>query len=81
MGSYKLPIDTCGLSLTIFELFRWLEKRFRPSDPDTVTNTARSRSYRFVERKKSNQERPQIVRQGETQCGQNDDVADFGATP
>ena len=29
MGSYLLPIDTYGLSLTGFELFNWLQKRFR----------------------------------------------------
>ena len=40
MYSYKLPTDTYGLSLTVFELFSWLQKRFRPADPDTMTNTA-----------------------------------------
>ena len=44
MGSYLLPIDTYGLSHTVFELFGWLQKRFRPSarpsDQDTMTNTA-----------------------------------------
>ena len=41
-GSYLLPIDTCGLSLTMFELFGWIQKRFRPSvrpsDGNTMTN-------------------------------------------
>ena len=38
-GSYLLPIDTYGLSLTVFELFSWLQRRFRPT-PDTMTSTA-----------------------------------------
>ena len=33
MGSCQLPIDTYGLSLTIFELFNWLQKRFQPVHP------------------------------------------------
>ena len=44
MYSYSLPIYTYGLSLTVFELFSWLDKRFRPPvrpfDPDTMNNTA-----------------------------------------
>ena len=48
MYSHKLPIDTYGLSVTVFELIfelsSWLQKRFRPSvcpsDPDTMTSTA-----------------------------------------
>ena len=36
----KLPIDTYGLCVTIFESLSWLEKLFRPSDPDMMTNTA-----------------------------------------
>ena len=45
MYSYQLPIDTYGLSVTVFELFSWLQTRFspspaRPSDPDTMRNTA-----------------------------------------
>ena len=44
IGSYQLPIDTYGLYFTFFELFTWLQKRFRPSvrpcDPATMTNTA-----------------------------------------
>ena len=33
---------TYSLSVTIFELFSWLQQRFRPSvRPDTMTNTAR----------------------------------------
>ena len=44
MYSYSLPIDTYGLSVTVFELFSWLQKRFcpfaRPTDPDMMTNTA-----------------------------------------
>ena len=35
-GSYLLPIDTNGPSATVFELFSWPKKRFRPSDPDTA---------------------------------------------
>ena len=31
MGSYLLPIDTYGLSLTVLELFIWLQKRLRPT--------------------------------------------------
>ena len=46
MGSYLLPIDSYGLSLTVLELFSWFQRRFRPlvrpSDPDT-------KDYRFVE--------------------------------
>ena len=42
MGSYLLPIDIYGLSVTVSELFSWLQKRVRPpvcpSDPDTMTN-------------------------------------------
>ena len=33
------PIETYGLSLTVFELSGWLQKRFRPSDLETMTNT------------------------------------------
>ena len=45
-GSYWLPIDMCGLSLTVFELFfSCFRKTFpsvRPSEPDTImTITAR----------------------------------------
>ena len=44
MGSYQLPVDTYYLSLTVLELFRWLQKRLGPSirlsDPDMMTNTA-----------------------------------------
>ena len=43
MGSYWLPIDTYGLSLTVLELYSWLQMRFRPParppDPDTMTST------------------------------------------
>ena len=43
MGFYGLPIDTYGPSLTVFELFRWLQKHFclsaHPSDLDAMTNT------------------------------------------
>ena len=28
------------MTLTVFELFSWLQKRFRPSDPDMMANTA-----------------------------------------
>ena len=31
MGSYYLPIDIYGLSLTVFQLFSLLQKHFRPS--------------------------------------------------
>ena len=34
------PINTYGPSLTVFELFRWLQKRFHPPAPDTMANTA-----------------------------------------
>ena len=47
-NSPMLPIDTYGLSRTVFELFSWVEKRFRPGYDDTY----RSRTYRFVERQK-----------------------------
>ena len=40
MGSYWFYTDTYGLPLTIFDLFSWLKKRFRPPDLDTMTNTA-----------------------------------------
>ena len=44
MSSYQIPNDTHGLSLTIFELLSWPQKRCRPSarlfDPDTVKTTA-----------------------------------------
>ena len=44
MYSYELTIDTYGLFVTVFEVFSWLQKRFRPfarpSDPDTITDTA-----------------------------------------
>ena len=45
MGSYQLPIDTNGLSLTAFEFVSWRKKCFRPSTRpppvhlDTMTNT------------------------------------------
>ena len=39
-GSYQLPLNTYGLSLIIFALFSCVRKRFRPSDPDMMTNTA-----------------------------------------
>ena len=39
-----------GLSLTVFELFSWPQKRFYPTDLDTMTNTDRSRSYYFIKR-------------------------------
>ena len=41
MGSYYLPNDTYGLSLTVFELFSWLRK-----------SIYHSRSYCFIERQK-----------------------------
>ena len=42
---------THGLSLTFFELFNWLQKRFRPFvRPPGYDNKYRSRSHRFVER-------------------------------
>ena len=31
LGSYMFLIDTYDRSLTVFELFSWLQKRFRPS--------------------------------------------------
>ena len=31
IGSYVLPIHIYGLSPTVFELFSWLQRRFRPS--------------------------------------------------
>ena len=37
VGSYQFNIGTYGL--TVLELFR-LQMRFRPSDTDTMTNTA-----------------------------------------
>ena len=40
MGSYYLTIDTHGLSLTVFELFNFPQRRFRPSDPPSMTITA-----------------------------------------
>ena len=56
-GSPLLPTDIIGLSLTISELFSWLQKHFHPtvrpsaspSDSDTMTNLYRFTSYRFVE--------------------------------
>ena len=33
MGSYQLPIDTYGPSLTVFELFSRLLKRFSSASP------------------------------------------------
>ena len=54
--SYNLPIDTYGLSVTVFELFSWIRKRFRPSARPSVRpgydDKYRPRSYRFVERQK-----------------------------
>ena len=42
--SYELPIETYGLSLTLFELFSCTQKRVRssarPSDQNTRTYTA-----------------------------------------
>ena len=42
-GFLLAPIQTYGLSVTVFELISWLQKRFRPSarpfDPDTTANT------------------------------------------
>ena len=56
VGSYLLPIDTYGQSPTVFELFSWLQKRFRPPDRLSVRprydDEDRSRSYSFVERQK-----------------------------
>ena len=41
MGSYKHPIDIHGHGLSlVFELFSCLQRRYRPSDPDTMTNAA-----------------------------------------
>ena len=42
-----LPIDTYGLSFTVFELFSWLKKRFCP--PARIRCKYCSKSYRFVE--------------------------------
>ena len=57
-GSYLLPIDTYGLSVTVFELLSWLQKRFRPfvrpSDPVTITNTALGATLRRAAKKLSN---------------------------
>ena len=39
VSSYYLPIETYGISLIAFELLSWLQKRFRPSEPETMTNT------------------------------------------
>ena len=36
----SLLIYLHGLALTVFELFGWPQEPFRPSDPDTMTNTA-----------------------------------------
>ena len=41
MGSYWLPIDTYGLSLTVLSYVAGSKSvSVRPSDPDTMTNTA-----------------------------------------
>ena len=40
MGSYLLHIDIYGLSLTVIELFSWLQEHLRPPDPDTMKNSA-----------------------------------------
>ena len=51
MGSYLLPIDTYGLSLTVFELFSWLQKRVRPPvRPGYDDKHTLEAIYRFVER-------------------------------
>ena len=41
MGFYLFHIDIYGFSITVFELFRRLQKHFRPSNSDTRTTTAR----------------------------------------
>ena len=42
-----------GLSVTVFELFSWLQKCFHPSVRPGYDDKYRSRSYRFVKRQKS----------------------------
>ena len=41
-GSFASPPISSPLTHTVylFELFSWLQKRFQPFDPDTMTNTA-----------------------------------------
>ena len=46
------PSDTYGLSRTVFELFSWHQKRFRPPIRAGYYDKYRSIGYRFVERKK-----------------------------
>ena len=54
VGSYQLPIDTYGISLTIFELFSYLQSvSAHPPVRPGYNDRYRSRSYRFVERQKS----------------------------
>ena len=53
MVSYWLTTDTYGLSVTVFELFGWLQNRFRPSVRPGYDDKYRPRSYSFVERQKS----------------------------
>ena len=51
MDSFKLSIDTYGLSLTVFESHSWLQKAFPPVYPTVLPRYGekyRSRSYRFV---------------------------------
>ena len=63
--------DTYDLSLSVFELFSQLHKRFcspaRPPVRPGYGDKYRSRSYRFVERRK----RLQTVELGETQRAQS----------
>ena len=48
------PLTQYGLSLTIFELFNWLQKRFRPSTRSTQYNGKyHSIRHRVVERQKA----------------------------
>ena len=60
MGPFNSP--PMSLSLAIFELFSWLQMRFRLSDRDTMSNTALEASYRFVERQKAFPTDKQITR-------------------
>ena len=52
MGSYQLPIDAHGQSLTVFELISWLKKQFCASARPEYDYKYCSRSYCFVERQK-----------------------------
>ena len=49
-------IDIYGLYVTVFELFSWLQKPFRPlrppARPPRIRCQYRSRRYSFVERQK-----------------------------